>query len=351
MRLFRRTRPSAAVGITEPPHAGQRTRRRKPARSVRLRRPGKRGRADEDGRVPEDGRSDGSTRSFTDGASDGPTGSDGPERTDKHGRSDKRGRPGGAARPAAPAGKHGLGRGELGLAVTAIPSVVVRPGMTIAEAEAARRPPVAPVSEPREQEPDTVGTQDADAAVGQGAPDISADLFAEVPPLWSAASARSAPSDPSALADSSALSSPSVVEPSPPAIPTFLPAAQNVLPGAPPPIAIASQAAPAPQPIPVAPEASIDLLDWFAAEPAHEPAHEPAEPPTSSPPASSQTGSSQTGSSHTEDAPVSMLVQPGTAATGPRVELGFRDGSRTQLDPAGEQAQALEELARTLTGF
>ena len=34
---------------------------------------------------------------------------------------------------------------------------------------------------------------------------------------------------------------------------------------------------------------------------------------------------------------------------GPRVELGFRDGSRTQLEPGSGPARALEDLARSLT--
>ena len=42
------------------------------------------------------------------------------------------------------------------------------------------------------------------------------------------------------------------------------------------------------------------------------------------------------------------LVVP--VPSGPRVELGFRDGSRACLDPASEEAQALDELARLLAG-
>jgi hypothetical protein len=34
---------------------------------------------------------------------------------------------------------------------------------------------------------------------------------------------------------------------------------------------------------------------------------------------------------------------------GARVELGFRDGTSTALDPGSSDARALEELARTLT--
>lgn len=33
---------------------------------------------------------------------------------------------------------------------------------------------------------------------------------------------------------------------------------------------------------------------------------------------------------------------------GPLVELGFKDGSTARLDPASEQARALEDLARSL---
>jgi hypothetical protein len=34
---------------------------------------------------------------------------------------------------------------------------------------------------------------------------------------------------------------------------------------------------------------------------------------------------------------------------GPRVELGFRDGTSACLDPASAEAQALDELAQLLT--
>lgn len=47
-------------------------------------------------------------------------------------------------------------------------------------------------------------------------------------------------------------------------------------------------------------------------------------------------------------APVSVAAAVPTPA-GPRVELGFRDGSRASLDPASEQARALEDLAAVLT--
>jgi len=36
-------------------------------------------------------------------------------------------------------------------------------------------------------------------------------------------------------------------------------------------------------------------------------------------------------------------------ATGPRVELGFRDGSTAALLPGSPQAKALEEIASALT--
>ena len=36
------------------------------------------------------------------------------------------------------------------------------------------------------------------------------------------------------------------------------------------------------------------------------------------------------------------------APVGPRVELGFRDGTSTLLDPGSAEAQALEELAELL---
>ena len=50
----------------------------------------------------------------------------------------------------------------------------------------------------------------------------------------------------------------------------------------------------------------------------------------------------------------SAPASAGTAApplpAGPRVELGFRDGTSTCLDPTSAEAQALDELARLLTG-
>ena len=39
----------------------------------------------------------------------------------------------------------------------------------------------------------------------------------------------------------------------------------------------------------------------------------------------------------------------GPAPGGPQVQLGFRDGTMHQLDPASAQAKALDELARVLT--
>lgn len=47
-------------------------------------------------------------------------------------------------------------------------------------------------------------------------------------------------------------------------------------------------------------------------------------------------------------APVPAPVAVPTPA-GPRVELGFRDGSRASLDPSSEQARALEDIAAVLT--
>jgi hypothetical protein len=49
-------------------------------------------------------------------------------------------------------------------------------------------------------------------------------------------------------------------------------------------------------------------------------------------------------------APARPVVPPQVATTpGPRVELGFRDGTTTCLDPGSAEAQALDELARLLT--
>jgi hypothetical protein len=49
-------------------------------------------------------------------------------------------------------------------------------------------------------------------------------------------------------------------------------------------------------------------------------------------------------------APPAVAPQPVAPPGGPRVELGFRDGSSAALDPGSEAAQALDELARLLAG-
>ncbi len=330
-------------------------------------------------------------------------------------------------------GKHGLGRRELGLAVTAIPSIVVRPGMTVAEAEAARHPLLPGATEP-------------DDSVDEG---LFADLSSAGPATAGELAAREAaprdqhglPADASVSATGSQATGAqaawtSAAGTSVPVLPSFLPAAQDILPGAPPPLTpppltqppltppapaaprpplSASPAATSPpatsplEPLPV-PQDSLELLDWFDAHPVAEappaPAeHAPAEPDVSRPglgesvpapvpggvaafipvqpvpdsvtrtvvpstppfvppsplvvppPSSVVSSSTQPSAAQTppevasvEQASMSTVAQP-QFMPGPRVELGFRDGSHTQLDPAGEQAQALEELARTLTGF
>ncbi len=40
---------------------------------------------------------------------------------------------------------------------------------------------------------------------------------------------------------------------------------------------------------------------------------------------------------------------PPAAPVPPRVQLGFRDGTSTTLDPESTQSRALEQLAQTLT--
>lgn len=122
------------------------------------------------------------------------------------------------------AGRHGRGRGELGVAVTAIPSIIVRPGMTLAEAEAARRPLVVPVRGP---EPVQVGDADPiPVATGRDLGRLPAAPFAEglVP---AAAPAVVAP-----LADA------------------------PLLPPASPPSWLSQD-----------PETSLELLDWFSVQP------------------------------------------------------------------------------------
>lgn len=48
--------------------------------------------------------------------------------------------------------------------------------------------------------------------------------------------------------------------------------------------------------------------------------------------------------------PVAPLAPPAVQEpTGPRVELGFRDGSTTALAPGSEQARALTDIASLLT--
>ena len=51
---------------------------------------------------------------------------------------------------------------------------------------------------------------------------------------------------------------------------------------------------------------------------------------------------------------VAAVVAPPTPAQAavpiaPRVQLGFRDGSSTTLEPGSSQSRALEELAQSLT--
>jgi hypothetical protein len=49
-------------------------------------------------------------------------------------------------------------------------------------------------------------------------------------------------------------------------------------------------------------------------------------------------------------APPAEVEGPAVPATlPPRVQLGFRDGTSTSLDPSSSQSQALEELAQSLT--
>ena len=44
-----------------------------------------------------------------------------------------------------------------------------------------------------------------------------------------------------------------------------------------------------------------------------------------------------------------LPVQAPAEPVGPRVELGFRDGSTAALAPGSAQAEALRDLARSLT--
>ena len=47
--------------------------------------------------------------------------------------------------------------------------------------------------------------------------------------------------------------------------------------------------------------------------------------------------------------PAEQPVAPPVAPSGPRVELGFRDGSTAALAPWSEQAKALTDIASALT--
>jgi hypothetical protein len=47
--------------------------------------------------------------------------------------------------------------------------------------------------------------------------------------------------------------------------------------------------------------------------------------------------------------PVEPPVAPPVAPSGPRIELGFRDGSTAALAPWSEQAKALTDIASALT--
>lgn len=47
--------------------------------------------------------------------------------------------------------------------------------------------------------------------------------------------------------------------------------------------------------------------------------------------------------------PTAPVTPEPVLAPGPRVELGFRDGSRASLDPSSDQARALEDIAAVLT--
>jgi hypothetical protein len=47
-------------------------------------------------------------------------------------------------------------------------------------------------------------------------------------------------------------------------------------------------------------------------------------------------------------APPPLLVHPPAPPVGPRVELGFRDGTTAALAPDSAQAQALSEIADVL---
>ena len=124
-------------------------------------------------------------------------------------------------------------------------------------------------------------------------------------------------------------------------LPSSAPTASPLLP--PPTPAEAVRPAPAPLPAPDAPLLSAPAVPPPPAAPAYgvAPVPPPAVPTpvltAPLPPAAAAPGP-------TAPAPVPP------ARVGPHVELGFRDGSHTALDPDSEQALALAELAAVLTG-
>ncbi len=84
------------------------------------------------------------------------------------------------------------------------------------------------------------------------------------------------------------------------------------------------------------------VLTRAAAPPATTP-----QPPVTPP---AETGRGDAGHAP-EPAPVPELPrQREESSSGPRVSLGFRDGSTAALDPGSEQARALAELSALLAG-
>lgn len=56
-----------------------------------------------------------------------------------------------------------------------------------------------------------------------------------------------------------------------------------------------------------------------------------------------------TGADHEDARPEPSPTEAAPPVALPRVQLGFRDGSSTSLDPSSTQSQALEQLAQSLT--
>ncbi|MEX2289882.1 MAG: hypothetical protein WD794_06095 [Mycobacteriales bacterium] len=96
------------------------------------------------------------------------------------------------------------------------------------------------------------------------------------------------------------------------------------------------------------PQDNSPLQSWSRSAPA------PAAPPATSAPARSSLEEALAGllpQAETElsTGPPAEASAPVAAQPASRVQLGFRDGTSTMLDPSSSQSMALEQLAQSLT--